>query len=227
MFRFFRAIRKQLLEEGKLLRYFYYALGEILLVVTGILIALQIDNWNDDRLQRIEEQVLIKNLREEFEANLNELIIDIERVSEVYNGLKELLDVMSSIPEGYTEDDIDELLYKSFVAPDWDPSSYVLSDLKNSGRLSTISNNELKQLLFDWERLYEGLLGTEESYAQYAGSYYEYITRHGSTRNVDSYFSRRNLSKSSLEVSNLELLDKPEFESTVSNFFALTDSLNS
>jgi len=49
MLKFFRTIRRRLLDSGRLRRYLVYALGEIILVVIGILIALQINNWNEDR----------------------------------------------------------------------------------------------------------------------------------------------------------------------------------
>lgn len=49
MIKFFRKIRKQLLTENRFSRYFVYAIGEIVLVVIGILIALQLNNWNEIR----------------------------------------------------------------------------------------------------------------------------------------------------------------------------------
>lgn len=49
MFKFFRHIQQQLVSEGKTAKYFKYTIGEIALVVIGILIALQINNWNEDR----------------------------------------------------------------------------------------------------------------------------------------------------------------------------------
>ena len=49
MIKFFRNIRQTLINEGKTSRYFKYAIGEIVLVVIGILIALSINNWNDQR----------------------------------------------------------------------------------------------------------------------------------------------------------------------------------
>ena len=52
MIKFFRQIRKSLLEQNKMGKYFKYAIGEILLVVIGILIALQINNWNEKAKQK-------------------------------------------------------------------------------------------------------------------------------------------------------------------------------
>ena len=49
MIKFFRHIRKNLLNEGKTSKYLKYAIGEIILVVIGILIALQINNWNEKK----------------------------------------------------------------------------------------------------------------------------------------------------------------------------------
>lgn len=61
MIKFFRHIRKSLLEENKMGKYFKYAIGEIILVVIGILIALQINNWNEHRkLEEFEKNILIE-----------------------------------------------------------------------------------------------------------------------------------------------------------------------
>ena len=61
MIKFFRKIRQNLLSKGKTGKYFKYAIGEIILVVIGILIALQINNWNDENnLLRKETSLLIE-----------------------------------------------------------------------------------------------------------------------------------------------------------------------
>jgi len=78
MIKFFRKIRYQLLGEGKTGKYLKYAIGEIVLVVIGILIAISINNWNEDRKQQIELVKTYQGIENELEANLLYLSNDIE-----------------------------------------------------------------------------------------------------------------------------------------------------
>ena len=78
MIKFFRKIRQRLLSENKFTRYLIYAVGEIILVVIGILIALQINNLNETRKDRIEEQKILIQLKEEYQDNLQQLDQKIE-----------------------------------------------------------------------------------------------------------------------------------------------------
>ncbi len=73
MIKFFRPIRKSLLMENKTSKYFKYAIGEIILVVIGILIALQINNWNEGRKERILEKRMLEELVENLEYNTERL----------------------------------------------------------------------------------------------------------------------------------------------------------
>lgn len=78
MIKFFRQIRYNLMEQNKTSRYFKYAIGEIILVVIGILIALQINNWNEIQKTNKWEKRFLKDLR-------NELQNDYEQLTAVYN----------------------------------------------------------------------------------------------------------------------------------------------
>lgn len=74
MIKFFRKIRQKLLEEGKTINYIKYAIGEILLVVIGILIALQINTWNQNHQQaKLEKRILM-----EIDNNLKDDLIDVQ-----------------------------------------------------------------------------------------------------------------------------------------------------
>ena len=71
MIRFFRRIRQNLVSENKFTKYLLYAMGEIVLVVIGILLALQINNWNDNRKSRLKINQILTKVREELALNIN------------------------------------------------------------------------------------------------------------------------------------------------------------
>jgi len=75
MLKFFRKIRQKLLSENKFSKYLIYAVGEIFLVVIGILIALQINNWNESKKAAIQEQLVLNEL-------LNSINNDLEAYEE-------------------------------------------------------------------------------------------------------------------------------------------------
>jgi len=73
MIKFFRHIRKSLLMENKTSKYFKYAIGEVLLVVIGILIALQVNNWNENRKLDQVELTVLKELKNDLLYSYSEL----------------------------------------------------------------------------------------------------------------------------------------------------------
>ena len=77
MISFFRNIRQRLMTENRTSKYLLYALGEILLVVIGILIALQVNNWNEQRKDRVAEQKILIGLLEDLAVNMDRLNNDI------------------------------------------------------------------------------------------------------------------------------------------------------
>ena len=73
MIKFFRKIRQRLLTENKFSKYLIYAVGEIVLVMIGILLALQVNNWNENRKEIERQKKLYANLKIDFQSRLNEL----------------------------------------------------------------------------------------------------------------------------------------------------------
>lgn len=78
MIKFFRKIRQNLLRNNKFSKYLLYAIGEIVLVVIGILIALQINNWNQQRISTEYEKKLLTELRNTITADYNLLQMAID-----------------------------------------------------------------------------------------------------------------------------------------------------
>ncbi len=78
MLRFFRHIRQSVIEKGQVKKYLLYAVGEILLVVIGILLALQVNNWNELQKEKKVEIKLLKEVQIDLEATMEEIIGDYE-----------------------------------------------------------------------------------------------------------------------------------------------------
>ena len=78
MIKFFRKIRQNMIMENKVSKYILYAIGEIVLVVIGILIALQLNNWNEWKKERVVEREILIDLVENLEINIRTIEFDIE-----------------------------------------------------------------------------------------------------------------------------------------------------
>jgi len=78
MIRFFRTIRQNMIKENRFSRYFLYAIGEIVLVVIGIFLALQLNNWNAGRKEADKELGLLAEMRQNLEADLTDCRFNID-----------------------------------------------------------------------------------------------------------------------------------------------------
>lgn len=215
MIKLFRKIRQNLLMENKTGKYFKYAIGEIVLVVIGILIALQINNWNEKRLEGIQEKMTLSNLNEEFQDNLKDLdSINLNLLSTM--GTIELL--FSKFKEEHSQNgvkNLDSIIALTFTSPTWKPSDFILNDLKNSGGLSKLKSSELRKLLFQWTRYFNQMKETEELMEKTSLDIINYLKVHGSLRNVDVTAKTFNYKRSQLPIDNLALLQNPEFENHI------------
>lgn len=149
MIKFFRTIRQNLLSEGKIGKYIKYAIGEILLVIIGILIALSINTLNENRKIKIEEQSLLKDLKEEMVSNLKGLEVVITEHEKSFQARNE---IMALFRDRNAFNEISDSLYRSKIKKmnvnyTYDPSNGILNSIISSGRINQISNNELKYLL--------------------------------------------------------------------------------
>jgi len=78
MIKFFRKIRQNLLMENKTGKYFKYTIGEIILVVIGILIALSINSWNSDRLQNAKNRQLLLKMSKELDQHSERMTLSLD-----------------------------------------------------------------------------------------------------------------------------------------------------
>ncbi|MCB0657169.1 MAG: hypothetical protein KDC57_13585, partial [Saprospiraceae bacterium] len=144
MVTFLRQVRKSLLESGAARRYFIYAAGEIVLVVVGILIALQINNWNESRNEREQECNVLHELIENLEINVKRLDVNIER-GNTDNSMADVL--ITSINKNNPYSDTLDKYFPLALNP-VDEGSFIsfvgYESLKNTG-FDIIQNYELKK----------------------------------------------------------------------------------
>lgn len=151
MIKFFRQIRNSLLMENKTSKYFKYAIGEIILVMIGILLALQVNNWNEQRKTRVAEQLLLSDLKEEISSNHGKLVEAMSYHSISKNGAKKLLEIYNGTYQYKNEREIDSLLGMIQWAWTYDPSMGILDAIKLSGHLNSVQNAELRALIATYE----------------------------------------------------------------------------
>lgn len=148
MIKLFRNIRKNLLNEGKTTKYFKYAIGEIVLVVIGILIALQLNSWKESQKDIAKEQQILVSLREEFKQNIKELTFDHQiNLSSIKAG-KTLLNFDKT--KDFKTRTIDSLLGQIFNFATFDARLGVMNDIISSGNLELIRDSKLRYALNQW-----------------------------------------------------------------------------
>lgn len=111
MIKFFRKIRLRLIDEGSFKRYILYAIGEIILVVIGILIAVQLNNWNQERIRNAELEVLLDKVEEDLIHNINVTSTIIE-VYHIHDSLtRKVIDNNLTIEDYYNDERLGNLLF--------------------------------------------------------------------------------------------------------------------
>ena len=150
MIKFFRKIRQKLLSENKFSRYLIYAIGEIILVVIGILIALQINNWNENQKENKLEQKTLINLKKEFETNQNNLKAILENNKQLRDACFELTDMIRSNRLKEESKKLDSLLYIVQIIYTFEPNRGVVDEIISSGKLNIIKNDSLRTYLTGW-----------------------------------------------------------------------------
>jgi len=151
MIKFFRNIRLTLLNEGKTANYLKYGIGEIVLVVIGILIALQINNWNQRRLDRVEEKNILAKLHDEFLENKNEVSKSIGLYKGAMDANSELIELIGSDAEELSKYNLDSLLFESVPSLQIVFSDNSIKNIVQTGKLDIIKNQEVIQLINQWE----------------------------------------------------------------------------
>jgi len=214
MIKLFSKIRKQLLDENKTGRYLKYAIGEIVLVMIGILLALQVNTWNNSRELKKEELKMMKSLHKEFSKNF----IKFDESFEGHVAKKESIETIMSIKaELFSMDSLNSLLVRVNYVPTFDPSQGIYNSIINSGKIELISNDVLKEKISAFQDLLMDYQEDEDATKDFATqNLHKFIL---SEMTYDNFQVKRNNAKVSeaeeqrIKEKYIKLIDSDMYES--------------
>jgi hypothetical protein len=222
MIKLFRKIRQNLLLENKTGKYFKYAIGEIVLVVIGILIALSINNWNESRKIENRKQVLVLNLIEDFKENK----ILLESAINYSDTL--ILKMNSFFENAYSDNtkislDSIKILSDGFFRPsNFFPITTTYEEAKASGNITLLNNKNLSQDFTEFQRNLSSYLGLQDQGLNsfFNGSVWELKKSIGSLDYIRG--KKRIFTKKYLDVNEYkELINTPLVIATLENRYTL------
>ena len=184
MIKFFRRIRQNMIKDNRISKYILYAVGEIILVVIGILIALSINNNNEDKKARKQEIKYLKNLQIDIQAELknNDTIIAF-RDNKAKAGVR-----MLNFKKLETVHDIFELegaIQTVFWWTTFIPTNNTYKELLSSGNLNYIKSDSIKNYLLELDQKYVRIENAEHHMRNEYDKYiYDVSTLNGDMLNV-------------------------------------------
>ncbi|MCC1485002.1 DUF6090 family protein [Winogradskyella immobilis] len=144
------------MEQNKTGKYLKYAIGEIILVMIGILLALQVNNWNQNRINRDIEKETLSSLKIDLDSAMVQLDEKIRQNSEfrfLDSTALEIIHKNEKIPE----DSIQTLLLSHIFTPGFDPELGTLNEILNTGKTDIIKNKALKNHISSWNKYMDEL----------------------------------------------------------------------
>ena len=217
MIKFFRRIRQNLIMENKTSKYFKYAIGEILLVVIGILLALQINNWNENRINANKETAILANIHKEFQQNRKQLdsVVFSHRLSHTNSAKIIKLFPIKSKPKPTVLDSLSFQLFWSYGGVTFNPSQTSINALASTSSFDIIKNETLRDLLISWNDLITDYQEEELRSRDYIINQYDaYMSKH-----FDWNYNFKD------ERNNFDALQTLEFEYLVKNNYDLVNQI--
>lgn len=158
MIKFFRTIRKKMLNHNRFNKYMLYAIGEIILVVIGILIALQINDWNDQKKKADLEIKILKEINTNLNFDLEEIREDIRVMDSIELAALNIIDYLNN--NNLPSEEFNYNVAKMKVAPHFNPNKSGYELLTSKG-VETVVNDSLRMSISD---LYESYYSYYDQY---------------------------------------------------------------
>ncbi len=230
MITLFRRFRQRLLTENKFSKYLIYAIGEIILVVIGILIALGINNNNNFNAQRKVEQEYLSSLQSEFETNLSKINTAIQVNEQRIKTLEKVLTLFNkNVLDTIKPQTISQLLGPILGSDiQYTPTTGVLSDVISSGKLNIILNKNLREDLASFESTINHL-STQVNDADFTQrNLTSLFFKNGSARTIVTDLNMIDLQFQSIstKTDNKDIFNSIEFENYLVDYYLLAKATN-
>jgi hypothetical protein len=194
MLRFLRQLRQNKLSGNQFLKYFLYALGEILLVVIGILLALQIDAWNNDRIQKKKELIYLKEIRLNLQDDLMRVGYSIDFNQKKDSAISKSFDAMlhaNSNLEAMFEISKNMPVLAEFSV--FTQNRVAFDNMLSAENIDLITSDTLRTLLSDYYADENLLDGTQERIKELTRNFVDHMSPMLMTReNVNQLFQTDN-----------------------------------
>ena len=152
MINFFRRFRIKMADDNKPLKYLRYAVGEILLVVVGILIALQVNNWNENSKIKLTELKLLEELKIDLTETKVDLLTDLEKADEALNSTDSLYQMILVNRKRKDLSPFKISMHYVFDRSDLYPKKSAYESLQAHG-INLVSNDSLRKNITDFYEL--------------------------------------------------------------------------
>lgn len=219
MIKFFRKIRQNLVMENKTGKYFKYAIGEIILVVIGILIALQINTWNENRKETLEESSILQNLYDEFSENKKIYDQNLAKTEDAKQIGYTVMNLMGKQEGQLKKQNIDSILYMALEPGEYRPSENTINDLIQSGRLRLLRNKKLKTLLYNWQSQLKDVKNAfERVELKIDNELIPYLSKHYALKDIDKYGALNWKENTTLQINKYAIFNDIEFENITDDY---------
>jgi len=217
--------------ENKTGKYLKYAIGEIALVVIGILIALQINNWNEERKVNSTQLKYLKLLKNEAQSNLASINFEIGIAKKLVSKQKEIFRLIDTPKDTLSEKYVSEVFFPAFsTILSFKYKNSVLNEINNSGELKNIKNDSLRIMLIDLDTFIKIVRYQEDNTYNAQMKILDHFHLKGDTRLIvqDVGFNNElGIGKTKKESGgNKILLEDDYFTSQMVMYLTITSNLN-
>jgi len=218
MIRFRRKIRQTLLKNSKFLKYMLYVVGEVVLVVIGILIALNVNNRNNQRLDDLRVDRFSNKLKVQLEDNLDAVNEYIETNEIFYRDSKRLLKIVGDAKDIDNEAKIDSLILFNAYDYHLNLDMNIILEGRENGDLALISNDSLSQSIYYFITYYNKIIEDERITNSHLNNHFgPYLSKNYNLKNLLHRISdEEDLEPSKIYTGgNYKMLKDQEFENLI------------